>query len=171
MFTAAGAEDENVVVQVDVGGCQGRAPQFTMRNTTVREAKIYPCAIVVAGEPLPVSQAQLASMLDEVNVIYRQVGLHFSLGAPLMCVTNDVWATDGLINKTIGAQIRNIKSNTDGLEVYFISGRGSKMEPLGTHNSRGIIVKTSDSIRTLAHEIGQGDQAASEAAPLQSRVA
>ena len=158
VFTAAGAEDENVVVQVDVGGCQGRAPQFTMRNTTVRESKIYPCAIMRMGRPPPVTLSQFNSMLDEVNVIYRQVGLHFSLGAPLMCVTNDVWATYGLIDDVAGTQIRNIMSGTDGLEIYFVPGGDVYDEPLGKWNSYGIIVKGSASAKTLAHEIGHACQ-------------
>ena len=81
-FVASGAEDESVVVQVDVGDCPGRAPQFTMRTTTMHEVKIYPCAISRMGKPPPITTSQINSMLDEVNVIYRQVGMHFSLGAP-----------------------------------------------------------------------------------------
>ena len=153
-FVASGAEDEDVVVQVDVGDCPGRAPQFTMRTTTMHEVKIYPCAIAVAGEPLPVSQAELTGMLDEVNVIYRQVGLHFSLGALLMCVTNDVWATDGLVDSGVGAQIRNVMSGKDGIEVYFIYGKEVPGEPLGQHDEYGIIFKPSAGAKTLAHEIG-----------------
>ena len=153
-FVASGAEDESVVVQVDVGDCPGRAPQFTMRTTTMHEVKIYPCAISRMGKPPPITTSQINSMLDEVNVIYRQVGMHFSLGAPLMCVTNGVWATDGLVDSNAASQIRNIMSGKDGIEVYFIYGKEVPQEPLGKHNDRGIIVKTPSSAAVLAHEIG-----------------
>ena len=45
-------------------------------------------------------------------------------------------------------------SGTDGLEVYFIVGKGGKTEPLGTHNSYGVIIRASADAKTLAHEIG-----------------
>ena len=153
-FVASGAEDEDVVVQVDVGDCPGRAPQFTMRNTTMHEVKIYPCAISVAGEPPPITEAQINSMLEEVNVIFRQVGMHFSLGASLMCVTNETWTRDGLVVTNVGVQIRNIIPRTDGLEVYFIEGRGWRREPLGQFTEFGIILRKDASAKTLAHEIG-----------------
>ena len=71
-----------------------------------------------------------------------------------MCVTNETWTIDGLVDDAVGAQIRNIMSGTDGLEVYFIIGKGGKTEPLGTHNSYGVIIRTLASAKTLAHEIG-----------------
>jgi len=153
-FVASGDEDEDVVVQVDVGDCPGRAPQFTMLTTTMHEVKIYPCAVSRMGRPPPITVPQINSMLDEVNVIYRQVGLHFSLGAPLMCVANDVWTADGLVVSNVASQIRNIMSGTDGLEIYFISGKNVPHEPLGSHNAHGIIVRSSANAKTLAHEIG-----------------
>ena len=153
-FAASGAEGSAAILRVDVGDCPGRAPQFTLRATSMHEVTIYPCAVVVGGEPLPVSQAQLNAMIGEVNVIYRQVGMHFSLGAPLMCVTNDVWAVDGLTYAAAGSHIRNIMSGTGGLEVYFISGSGDEDEPVGAWNAYGIIVKASANAKTLAHEIG-----------------
>ena len=155
VFTASGAEDESVVVQVDVGDCSGRAPQFTMRNTTMHEVKIYPCAISRMGRPPPITEGQINSMLEEVNVIFRQVGMHFSLGASLMCVTNETWTQKGLVVSNVSAQIRNIMSGTDGIEVYFIEGDGNfENEPLGRHNPRGIIVRKPYSAVALAHEIG-----------------
>ena len=155
-FVASGAGDENVVVQVDVGDCTGRAPQFTMLTTTMHEVKIYPCAVIDDEEADEgITTPQIATMLDEVNVIYRQVGMHFSLGAPLMCITNGVWAQKGLIDRSVGAQIRNIMSGKDGIEVYFIEGDGNlENEPLGKHNSHGIIVRKPFSAVALAHEIG-----------------
>ena len=154
-FVASGAEGEEVVVQVDVGDCPGRAPQFTMLTTTMHEVKIYPCAISRMGRPPPVTVSQINTMLDEVNVIYRQVGLHFSLGASLMCVTNEIWSRDGLIDNGVSAQIRNIMSGKGGIEVYFIEGNGNvEDEPLGRHNPYGLIIKTSANAKTFAHEIG-----------------
>ena len=153
-FVASGAEDEDVVVQVDVGDCPGRAPQFTMRTTTMHEVKIYPCVVTKEDEDPPVTGPQIIAMLDEVNVIYRQVGMHFSLGAPLMCVTNETWTRDGLVVANVGAQIRNKMPKTDGLEVYFIEGRGWSREPLGQFTEFGIIVRKAASAKTLAHEIG-----------------
>ena len=142
-------------VQVDVGDCPGRAPQFTLMTTTMHEVKIYPCVVEVAGEAPSMDASQVNDLIDEVNVIYRQVGMHFSLGAPLKHVTNDIWACDGLVNRAVGAQIRNITNDTGGVEVYFIHGDGNREdEPLGSYNSHGIIVRRPFSAVAIAHEIG-----------------
>ena len=154
VFTAAGSEGSAATLQVDVGDCPGRAPQFTLHATTMHEVLIYPCAISRMGYSPPITQSQIVSMLDEVNVIYRQVGMHFSLGASLMCVTNEIWARDGLVDEDVGAQVRNIMPSRDGLEIYFISGTGDDDEPLGSWNNYGIIVKAYANAKTLAHEIG-----------------
>ena len=153
-FVASGAEGDVAVVQMSVGDCPGRAPQFTMMATAMHEVKIYPCAISVAGEPLSMTSESLNSMLYEVNAIYRQVGLHFSLGSSLMCITNGVWSENGLTDSSVAAQIHDIMSDTGGLEVYFVTGNGSDTEPLGMHSSSGIILKVSSSATVLAHEIG-----------------
>ena len=83
-----------------------------------------------------VSAAHVGAMLDEVNVIFRQVGLHFSVGAPLRVVENDQWAQYGLLRRDCGNAIRNIMSGTGGVEVYFIPGadaetENARNEPLG----------------------------------------
>ena len=89
-FTASGGEGSTATLQVDVGDCPGNAPQFTLHATTMHEVLIYPCAIVDEEEESPITLSQLAEMLNEVNVIYRQAGMHFSLGASLLTVTNSV---------------------------------------------------------------------------------
>ena len=68
-FTASGAENSTATVQVDVGDCPGRAPQFTLMTTTMHEVKIYPCVISRMGRPPPVTLSQISAMVDEVNVI------------------------------------------------------------------------------------------------------
>lgn len=107
----------------------------------------------------PITAAHVGALLDEVNVIFRQVGLHFSVGAPLRVVENDQWAQYGLLRRDCGNAIRNIMSGTGGVEVYFIPGadaetENARNEPLGTHNPYGIVVKTIASGSALAHEIG-----------------
>ena len=154
MFTASGAEGSTATLQVDVGDCLGNAPQFMLHATTMHEVLIYPCTVVDDEDESPITLSQIAEMLNEVNVIYRQVGMQFSLGASLLCVTNDVWARDGLVNSSIGDQIRNIMSGRTGIEVYFISGSGMPNEPRGSYTVHGIIVKKSVNANTLAHEIG-----------------
>jgi hypothetical protein len=98
-------------------------------------------------------------MLDEVNMIFKQVGMHFSLGAGIMNVTNDVWAKRGLTHGSVMSEIRNIMPGTDGVELYFVPGLDveeakAKGEALGKYNAYGIIVKDSANAKTLAHEIG-----------------
>ena len=153
-FVAGGNDGDPVTLQVDVGDCPGRAPQFTLRTTVMHEVKVYPCAIHSELMASPITDAHVSSLLGGVNAIFRQVGLHFSLGAPLTNVTNDAWARDGLTTSSIGAQIRNLMSGTDGLEVYFIAGNGNDDEPAGSYTSYGIIVKDSADAIVLAHEIG-----------------
>ena len=158
-FSAAGDDGDSVVLQVDVGDCPGAAPQFALRVTDMQEVKIYPCVIARKGRQPTVTAARLDAMLDEVNVIFRQVGMHFSLGASIMNVVDDDWAERGLVDASIGAQIRNVRSGTDGLEVYFVPGmnpRKSRInkEPLGEWNDYGIILKDLPNAHTFAHEIG-----------------
>ena len=154
VFVAGGAEGATNVLQVDVGDVHGAAPQFTLRNTTMHEVKIYPCVISRMGRPSPITQAHLDSMLAEVNAIFRQVGMHFTYGAPITNVVNDVFAINGLINTNVATQIRRLMSGTDGLEIYFIPGSGQDEEPLGRYNPYGIIVKNICNAKTMAHEIG-----------------
>ena len=153
-FTASGGEGALSTVQVDVGDCPGPAPQLELLLTAMHEVRIYPCVIEGTETASPITAPVLASMLGEVNAIYRQVGLHFSLGAPITNIVNDTWASDGLVSTAVGAQIRNVMSNTGGLEVYFIAGNGADTEPSGSQTSYGIIVKNSSNAKTLAHEIG-----------------
>ena len=155
-FTASGGEGAVSTVQVDVGDCPGPAPQLAVRTTTLHEVLIFPCVIEREGEESPITASTLATWLNEVNVIYRQVGLHFSLGAPITNIVNNTWARDGLVDKSVGAQIRNVLSNTGGIEVYFIPGSGelTLSEPVGSHTSYGIILKDTANARSLAHEIG-----------------
>ena len=69
-------------------------------------------------------------------------------------IVNNAWAQNGLVNTAVGAQIRNVLSNTGGVEVYFIPGNGANTEPVGSNTDYGIIIRCSANARTLAHEIG-----------------
>ncbi len=162
-FVASGSENSDAVVQVDFGDCPGNAPQLKLRATTMHEVKIYPCVISRVGRPPPISPSQIEALLPEVNAIYRQVGLHFSLGAPPTNVVNDVWARDGLLKNNPDNTYWDIVSylhDKDGLEVYFIEGReNGKLDVAGLWTRRGIIVKAAGAnlvalANTLAHEIG-----------------
>ena len=153
-FTATGSENSEAKLQVDVGDCPGRAPQFTLRGTTMHEVKIYPCVIYSETETSVITREHVENLLDGINVIFKQAGMFFSLGTNVLSVTNEVWASDGLVASSVGKQIRNLMSSTGGLEVYFISGNGMNGEPLGSYLPSGIIVKKSADAIILAHEIG-----------------
>ena len=159
-FTAAGLEDSEATLQVDVGDSPGRAPQFTVRGATMHEVKIYPCVIHLedSEQVSPIDQPYLDSLLAEVNTIYRQVGMHFTYAAPILNVTNTIWARFGLSNLRIAGTIRDKMSGTDGLEVYFIpgqlSGTGKGSRKMGEWAPRGIILRNSANAKTFAHEIG-----------------
>ena len=147
------------VLQVDVGDVQGAAPQFRVVNTTMHEVKIYPCVIHSKDRVNPVTQASLDAMLTEINTIFRQVGMHFSYGAPISNVVNGVWTREGLVNNIVKSKIRNIMSGTDGLEIYFILGldagdRRKKDEAIGRYNEFGIILRANASAIAVAHETG-----------------
>jgi len=154
VFVAGGAEGATNVLQVDVGDVQGAAPQFRVVNATMHEVKIYPCVIHSEDEETSITQPLLDSMLMEINTIFRQIGIHFTYGAPITNVVNDVFAINGLINTNVATQIRGLMSETDGLEIYFIPGSGQDEEPLGRYNPYGIIVKNICNAKTMAHEIG-----------------
>ena len=158
-FTATGSENSEAKLQIDVGDCPGRAPQFTLREMAMHEVRIYPCVISRRDHPSSVNVAKISAVLDEVNVIFRQVGMHFSLGSPPIIIENDQFARWGLASRNIGKQIRNIMSGTDGIEVYFVPGleedeAKEHFQPLGTCSPYGIIVSYLVHPSTLAHEIG-----------------
>lgn len=100
------------------------------------------------------TQSHIEGLLEGVNVVFRQAGMHFSLGTNILSVVNERWGYEGLTVPSTGTQIRNLMSGTGGLEVYFITGCGDDDEPLGSYNSSGIIVKKSADVIILAHEIG-----------------
>ena len=159
VFKATGIEDTPIILEVDFEDCPGRRPQFNLTTCKMREISIYPCAITDGINPSKITETYLVSMLDEVNVIYRQVGLSFSLGAPITNVVNRNWSEKGVMNKVYQRNIRNIMKNTGGIEVYFIEGlkQGDELfdiQPLGTATIRGIIVRGMINATTLAHEIG-----------------
>ncbi len=154
-FVASGSENSDAVVQVDFGDCPGDAPQFKLRATTMREVKIYPCIISRADAPPPVDLSQITNMINEVNVIYRQVGMHFSLGAPPTNIVNGTWSQFAMReeNADMRVAIRNVLHDTDGIEVYFIEGTGSE-GTVGIWNRYGIILRKQANAKVLAHEIG-----------------
>ena len=158
-FKATGAVDSAIVLEVDFDGCPGRRPQFTLTTCGMLEIPVYPCTITDGKHPSPITESHLVSLLDEVNIIYRQVGLSFYLDAPITNVVNESWAKKGLMNATCQRNIRNIMNNTGGVEVYFVDGlkvnhKLFRDQPNGSANIFGIIVKNSISAITLAHEIG-----------------
>ena len=158
-FMATGAVNSQIVLEVDFDGCPGRRPQFTLTTCEMREIPIYPCTITDGVHPSPITESHLASMLDEVNVIFRQVGVSFYIGAPITNVVNSDWSEKGLMDSYIQQNIRDITNGTGGIEVYFISGLGHdsklyKDQPNGNTTLDGIIVRGTISASTLAHEIG-----------------
>ena len=154
-FVASGSENSDAVVQVDFGDCPGNAPQFKLRAKTMREVLVYPCIISAENEAPPVSPSRIEELLDEVNVIYRQVGLHFSLGAPPTNVVDSVLTRRGLIDRNVFSQILDIMPSTNRLEVYFIDGSGAIGEPVGLcRQLAGMVIRGSANADTLGHEIG-----------------
>lgn len=158
-FRATGAVNSPIVLEVDCDGCPGRRPQFALTTCGMLEIPVYPCTITDGVRPSPITESHLASMLDEVNVIFRQVGLSFYLGAPITNVVNETLAEKGLMNLVCQSQIRSIMSNKGGVEIYFVDGldynhRLYDDQPNGSADKYGIIVRNSISATTLAHEIG-----------------
>ena len=158
-FRATGAVNSPIVLEVDFDGCPGRRPQFELTTCEMREIPVYPCTITDGKHPSPITESHLVSLLDEVNIIYRQVGLSFVLGAPITNVVNESWAKYGLMNKVYQWQIRDIMKNKGGIEVYFIDGMDLNDDlfndqPNGNMTYNGIIVLGAITASTLAHEIG-----------------
>ena len=161
---AGDGEDSLATLEVAVGDCPGRAPRFSMKvYDSVSEVKIYPYTISKEGRQSAVTEERLQNLIDEVNVIFRQAGMHFSKGGPIVSWENDVWAeaglTDGIVARRIRGQLGSARE--DGVNVFFIPGRGEKLrrkwrEPIGTTESPKcmIIIRESASGASLAHEIG-----------------
>ena len=135
--------NEDVVLSVDFGGCDGEPSTFTVMPTALHEVPVCACDITYVGHPQSINRAKLDAMLAEVNVIYEQVGLRFVSAADVQHVENRLWCELGLVDDSIGSQIRNVLSSTMGVEVYFITGADRKGEPLGTCNSHGVVIKGS----------------------------
>ena len=158
-FRATGAVNSPIVLEVDFDGCPGRRPQFTLTTCEMRAIPVYPCTITDGSTVSTISESHILSLLDEVNVIFRQVGVSFYLGAPITNVVNKTLAEKGLMNLVCQSQIRNIMSNKSGVEIYFVDGldynhRLYDDQPNGSADKYGIIVRNSISATTLAHEIG-----------------
>lgn len=158
-FMADGSSGGEIVLEVDFDGCPGRKPQFSLGVCTPRRIPVYPCVVTSDSTSSIISKLHIESLLREVNVIFRQVGLSFYLGASITIVVDKGLAEYGLMNKKSQFQIRNIMRNTEGVEIYFVEGLKYDHnlyddQPLGSASKYGIIVKDSISAITLAHEIG-----------------
>jgi hypothetical protein len=158
-FMADGSSGGEIVLEVDFDGCPGRKPQFSLGVCTPRRIPVYPCVVTSDSTSSIISKLHIESLLREVNVIFRQVGLSFYLGASITIVVDKDLAEYGLMNKKSQFQIRNIMRNTEGVEIYFVEGLKYDHnlyddQPLGSASKYGIIVKDSISAITLAHEIG-----------------
>ena len=156
---AGGDEGEEIVLEVDFCGIPGRAPRFTLNTVGWRDTTVYPCVISSEDEPSSITRDHVVAMVADVNRIFRQVGMRFTVAETMQFATNNVWAERGLIDKRVGRNVRNTMQKTGGVEVYFIPGLGrhesyADNEPLGSCNKHGIIVKNSANFRTLAHELG-----------------
>ena len=95
-------------------------------------------------------------LVDAIRDVLSFVAVCALSTAAVLCLLNVInagWATNGLSSTSIANQIRNVMSGTDGLELYFIPG-STNAEPVGIHNSFGIIVKNSADAIVLAHEFG-----------------
>ena len=158
-FRATGAVNSPIVLEVDCDGCPGRRPQFELTTCGMLQIPVYPCTITDGSTVSTISESHILSLLDEVNVIFRQVGVSFYLGAPITNVVNKTLAEKGLMKLDCKRRICNIMMNTGGVEVYFVPGlkqhaNGFDHQPAGIFNKRGIIVKNSITANGLAHEIG-----------------
>ena len=158
MVVATGSENEQIVLEVEFGDCPGRRPRFTLDTVSMHCATIFPCVVYAKGDDPGVERSRIEELVEEVNMIYRQVGLHFTVADEIRFVENKIWAKDGLKQARVGRAIRNHMSNTGGVEVYFIDGVGKsnngKKSRTGACSDYGIIVKKSANAKTLAHEIG-----------------
>ena len=156
VVVASGEENDTIILEVDVDGCPGRKPRFELLATCMTEVLIYPY-LIVGDSGAELSQEQLNQKLEVVNMIYRQVGLHFN-SAPIQTIDNYKWSRFGLAVRAIGRAIRDHEHKTDGVEVYFIGGSADIVDydcrALGRANSDGVVVACNSSGRVLAHEIG-----------------
>jgi len=148
----AGGEGD-VVVRADFAGCPEPKMRFTLKPVDMRTVTIYPCEVLDVKEAPTITRAYVEQLLVGVNDIYRQVGLQF-VSAEVTTVVSNQWNREGLSRRSVGAAIRNHMTNTGGVEVYFIKGSGMNMEPLGSANVYGVIVRKSSGYGVLAHEIG-----------------
>ena len=156
VVVAGGSDGDTIVLEVDIDGCPGRKPRFELRATQSSEVRLYP--YLITGAPgAELSQEQLSERLHSVNMIYRQVGLHFSL-SPLVLIDNPEWSHLGLAKMSITREIQNYAHHTDGVEVYFIGGQGDVVDydrrALGRGNANGVVISCNAMGRVLAHEIG-----------------
>ena len=151
------AGDAEVVLEVAYGDCPGSATKFTLIPTDVHEVPVYVCEVTDVDEDPIITQVQMEAMLSEVNVIYEQVGLKFSLKGAVRHVENQMWNVLGLNNVAVRADmcayLDGMKSDT-GVEIYFVKGLGAYDESSGNEDSHGIVIKKTSRWITMAHELG-----------------
>ena len=148
-------------LSVRIGSCTSPAPTFTVMvvdNVTVN----LRAWIIEDAEyhKRPVEPDDVRQMVKAANDVYAQVGVTLNLIEPVV-ITNIPNAYDALYETPTNATSRwsfddivGIASNTGGLECYFINsfinGRGAK----AAHTRFGIVLTSSATRYTLAHEIG-----------------
>ena len=155
-----GVSEGVATLAVKVGDCRSDAPTFDVN--VVQNVTVNLRAWIITGRlgEKPVKPEDVRRMVVDSNDVYAQVGVTLNLVEPVV-VTNIPNAYDAFYDtpstQTETWTVRNIvdiASGTGGLEVYFINRFADKGHVRAVNEDGGIVVTSSATRYTLAHEIG-----------------
>ncbi len=143
-------------LRAQIDDCRSRPPEIAAYVVDPLAVKL---TVWIVGDDYGTYYASDAStvtnLVSGANKIYEQIGVSFYVDS--ICFTNrtdwlDISGSKGGSKPVKRRALTNIKSNTGGLELYFVDKVGSVA--VADHNQYGITLSTNATFKTLAHEIG-----------------
>ena len=152
--TACGTYTLNIQVG-DYERVKGEVKFIAVEETTT-EIRAY---ILGTTNGFPRTAAEVTNYVAEVNRIYEQVGMKFTLCSVTNLVFDARQLHIGASSALTASNICNIATNTGGVEVYFVPDTGTYNVPAyvfrnDSGEALGIIAGPAAEGEVLAHEIG-----------------
>lgn len=100
----------------------------------------------------PVDENEISSILNEVNLVFRQVAIRFCVRSYQM-VTNNALSSIDISNEAMRRQLYATMSSSSGVKLFFVPELYNT-RAVATWSPFGIIVGPHATGVTLAHELG-----------------
>lgn len=100
----------------------------------------------------PFDEHRITSMIDEVNLIFRQVAMRFRVSSYQM-ITNNAFSSIVVTNSAMRSQLFATMTASSGVKLFFVHEL-CNVNATAIWNPFGIIVGSRATGVTLAHELG-----------------